>query len=141
MVISARAPPSYSDGMWKQRLAPRLALEPDLIVAYLFGSHGRGTADEGSDVDIGIWLGTTPTRFDDARYGLAADLEEMLGKHVDLVVMNSASPDLIHRILRDGEILVENDRSRRIKLEVQARNQYFDTQPLRAAYRRAVLSR
>jgi hypothetical protein len=64
----------------------------------------------------------------------------MSGKRVDLVVMNSASPDLVHRILRDGELLVERDRSQRIQLEVQARNTYFDTKPLRDAYRRAVLS-
>ena len=127
--------------MWKQRLAARLANEPGLVAAYLFGSQARGTGGVHSDVDVGIWLASRPTRFEDARYALAGELEGLIGKPVDLVVMNSASPDLIHRILRDGEILVDVDRSQRIRFEVHARNQYFDTQPLRDAYRRAALSR
>lgn len=127
--------------MWKERLAERLAREPGLVAAYLFGSQARGTAGERSDVDVGVWLVSAPVRFEDAPYALAGELESMLGKPVDLVVMNSASPDVVHRILRDGELLVERDRKLRIRFEVHARNQYFDTQRLRDAYRRAVLSR
>jgi uncharacterized protein len=77
----------------------------------------------------------TPKRFEDMPFALAGELEALLGQHVDLIVMNSASPDLVHRILRDGELIVEADRSRRIAFEVHARNQYFDTQPLRTSYR------
>jgi len=32
--------------------------------------------------------------------------------------------DLIHRVLRDGILVYEQDRSRRIRFEVQARNAY-----------------
>lgn len=127
--------------MWKERLAARLAADPDLIAAYLFGSQARGTAGAHSDVDVGIWLTSAPARLEDARLDVASELESLVGKPVDLVVMNTAAPDLVHRILRDGELLVERDRGQRIRFEVQARNQYFDTEPLRAAYRRAVLSR
>lgn len=127
--------------MWKERLAERLAREPDVIAVYLFGSQARGTAGNHSDIDVGIWLASTPTRFMDVPYALAGELESILGKPVDLVVMNTASPDLVHRILRDGELLVEHDRKQRIRFEVMVRNQYFDTQHLRDAYRRAVLSR
>lgn len=54
---------------------------------------------------------------------------------VDLVVMNGAPSDLIHRILRDGILLCEPDRSARIAFEVRSRNDYFDLQPARARYR------
>ena len=127
--------------MWRQCLVERLEREPGLIAAYLFGSQGRRTAVEASDVDVGVWLRSTPRRFEDVPFALAGELEALLGKRVDIVIMNSASPDLLHRILRDGQILVDRDRSQRIQFEVQARNRYFDTRPLRDAYRRAALAR
>lgn len=126
--------------MWRQRLVERLTREPGLVAAYLFGSQARGTASETSDIDVGCWFASAPKTLAEAPFGLAAELEGLSGKRVDLVVMNSASPDLVHRILRDGQLLVEHDRRRRIEMEVQARNTYFDTKPLRDAYRRAVLS-
>lgn len=55
---------------------------------------------------------------------------------VDLVVLNAASPDLVHRVLRDGILLLERDRPARIAFEVRARNAYFDLQPVLARYRR-----
>jgi predicted nucleotidyltransferase len=127
----------YTRIVWRERLRDRLVQQPDLVAAYVFGSQARGTANEHSDVDVGIWLGVTPKRFEDVPFALAGELEALLGNHVDLVVMNGASPDLVHRILRDGELIVEADRSRRIAFEVHARNQYFDTQPLRTNYRMA----
>jgi predicted nucleotidyltransferase len=121
--------------VWRERLRDRLIQQPDLVAAYVFGSQARGTANEQSDVDVGIWLPSTPKRFEDMPFALAGELEALLGMHVDLVVMNGASPDLVHRILRDGELIVEGDSRRRIALEVHSRNQYFDTQPLRTSYR------
>ena len=127
--------------MWKDPLAKRLAREPGVLAAYLFGSQARGTASDHSDIDVGILLASPPTSLVDAPFALAEELASTLGKRVDLVVMNTAPPDLVHRILRDGELLVDHDRKHRIRFEVLVRNQYFDTQPLRDAYRRAVLSR
>jgi hypothetical protein len=37
---------------------------------------------------------------------------------------------------RDGDLLVDRDPSRRIRFEVGRRNEYFDLQPIRDAYRR-----
>ena len=77
-----------------------------------------------------------PTTLDDLQLDVAADLERELGVPVDVVILNSAPSDLIHRVLRDSELLVENDRSARIRFEVRARNDYFDLAPVLHAYRR-----
>ena len=37
---------------------------------------------------------------------------------------------------RDGRLVVDRDRSRRIAFEVLARNEYFDLEPVRREYRR-----
>jgi hypothetical protein len=60
-----------------------------------------------------------------------------LGREVDLVVLDHADDELVHRVLRDGARLRDTDRSARIAFEVAARNRFFDMQPVRQAYRRA----
>jgi predicted nucleotidyltransferase len=117
-------------------LVRRLEREPGLIAAYLFGSQARGDARPSSDVDVAIWLEVEPSSFDAYPFELAADLEQALGKHVDLVVLNTAPSDLVHRVLTDGVLLVEKSRSRRVRFEVRARSDYFDMAPIRDAYRR-----
>ena len=51
-------------------------------------------------------------------------------------MLDSQPPDLVHRVLRDGLIVLENNRSTRIRFEVNARNAYFDILPTLRRYRR-----
>jgi uncharacterized protein len=106
-------------------------------VAYLFGSTARGTARADSDVDVAV-LPDRPaeTPLGALRLDLEGDLEGALGRPVQLVVLDRAPADLVHRVLRDGLLLYERDRSRRLAFEVRARNEYFDLQPFYARYRR-----
>lgn len=121
--------------MRKDIIVARLARVEGLVAAYLFGSQARGTADAASDVDVALLLESSPKTLDDLHLDVAADLERELGSPVDVVVLNRATGDLVHRVLRDGELLVDNDRSARIRFEVRARNDYFDLAPIRHAYR------
>jgi len=50
-------------------------------------------------------------------------------------VLNLAPVDLIHRVLRDGKLILEVDRSARVRFEVQKRNEFFDLQPIVRRYR------
>lgn len=111
-----------------------------LVAAYLFGSHASGKATADSDVDVGVLLGTPVDEEGAVLVGplsrLRGELERALEREVDLVDMREAPPDLIHRILRDGVLLIERDPKRRIEFEVQARNAYFDILPYLREYRR-----
>jgi predicted nucleotidyltransferase len=106
------------------------------LAAYLFGSRARGTAAEGSDVDVAVLYAEAPAPGLDG-LDLEADLERALGLPVQLVVLNAAPVDLVHRVLRDGHLLVDRDPGRRIRFEVKARNEFFDLQPTLARYRAA----
>ena len=110
----------------------------ELVCAYLFGSVARGEDQPGSDVDVAVLFREDPPRM---LAGLHLDLADRLtgllgGRHVDLVVLNRAPVDLVHRVLRDGVLLLERDRSARIRFEVRARNEYFDLLPHLHRYRR-----
>lgn len=121
-----------------------LEKRPDVVVAYLFGSAGRGELRPSSDIDVAVLLsadspGSRATTLGSLLPGLQADLQEALHRPVDLVILNQASPDLIHRVLRDSVLLVERDRSARIRFEVRSRNEYFDVLPFLTRYREAAV--
>ncbi len=113
----------------------RLNRVPGLVAAYVFGSRARGNAQPSSDLDLAIWLDETPRTFNDYPFDLGGDLTASLGIPVDVAVLNEAPADLVHRVLRDGSLVTERDRSRRIALEVAARNRYFDMQATWSAIR------
>jgi predicted nucleotidyltransferase len=110
---------------------------PEVVAVYVFGSVARDSAGPASDVDVAVLFHRAPaSTLMGPRLSLEGRLEQALGRPVDLVVLNTASADLVHRVLRDGDLVVDLDRSRRIRFEVARRNEYFDLQPILDAYRR-----
>ena len=92
--------------------ALRELASPEVVSAYLFGSHAEGRAHRESDVDVGVlfrWDLDRAARFD-LRVRLAAELPGRLGaRDVDVVVLNDAPPTLGRRIVLDGERLLCRD--------------------------------
>ena len=135
---NARMGISAADDRLIGQLRVLLDRQPGLACAYLFGSMARGDATVTSDIDLAV-LFEQPTA--DTLQGpvarLRLDLEDALGRPVDLVSIENAPPDLIHRVLRDGILLVDRNPNRRIAFEVRARNDYFDLLPYLNEYRRA----
>lgn len=108
-----------------------------LATAYLFGSVARGTAKPGSDVDVGILYSEEPPRtLKGLGLELQGDLEDLLELPVQVVVLNRAPVDLVIRVLRDGKLLVDRDRSKRIRFEVKSRFEFWDLEPYLKMYRK-----
>lgn len=73
----------------KRRIAPVLERH-GVVRASLFGSIARREADDGSDVDILVEIGGNPGLLELS--ALKLDLEEALGRSVDVVTYGSLHP-------------------------------------------------
>jgi hypothetical protein len=60
---------------------------------------------------------------------------------VQIVILNDAPPDLAHRVLRDGRVVLDRDRASRLRFEVRTRNLHFDLLPALIRHRRRALER
>lgn len=113
------------------------AMPSEVAAVYLFGSQARGNPRPDSDVDLGLlYVNPPPGTLLDQPFLLESELGAALGRPVQCVVMNHAPPDLVHRILREQQLLLDRDPSLRVRFEVAARNRYFDVKPFLDRYRR-----
>jgi len=76
----------------------------DVVRAAIFGSFIRGEMREYSDIDILVEFKGEKSLLDLA--GLKIELEELLGKKVDVLTYNSLHPLLKHKILSEQEIIL-----------------------------------
>ncbi|HHV56759.1 MAG TPA: nucleotidyltransferase domain-containing protein [Firmicutes bacterium] len=70
----------------------------DVALAFLFGSVAKGKATKRSDVDVAVYF-STPYDVQKLRK-LSGELENLLHKDVDLIVLNDANPSLAWSALR-----------------------------------------
>lgn len=107
------------------------------LTVYLFGSRGRDDFHERSDVDVAVLWETKPADpLDALGVTLKGELEDLLHHDVDVVVLNKASVDVAQRVIRDGEIILDRDRSARIRWEVRTRTLFLELLPALREYRR-----
>ena len=112
------------------------AADYGVAAVYLFGSVAADADRADSDIDIAIlYHAAPPSTIDAGPLDLEGTLEQRLGRHVDLIVLNHAPVDLRARVLRQGRLILDADRSVRIRFEVQTRNEAFDFEPVLREYR------
>jgi uncharacterized protein YutE (UPF0331/DUF86 family)/predicted nucleotidyltransferase len=114
------------------RVAAVLDPRPEILDAYVFGSHGRGAAQPHSDVDVAVYVGDRPSA--GSPYGYVADLTSVLmgalgTSALDVVVLNAAPPLLYHRVLRDGVRVLSRDLRATTTREGRALSRYCDYVP------------
>lgn len=97
---------------------------PEILIAYVFGSSKDGTVNEGSDIDIAIYLKENVSSF--MQLKLAAELEDELQMPVDIVVLNKENPLLNYEVLKNGQRLFARDETMRAFVELRIFRNYLD---------------
>jgi predicted nucleotidyltransferase len=115
--------------------------QPDVIVAYLFGSVARGQDSHLSDVDIAMLLqGDLEAEFRLERtLELIADLETFTEGKVQVTMLDQAPPLLAYQVIREGKLLYERTTDERVEFVVRVMKEYFDFKPRFDFYHRLVL--
>lgn len=88
----------------KKQIIPTLRRE-GVLKASIFGSFARGDYNKRSDVDLLIQFGDDKFLLD--LVGLKFDLEEKLGRKVDILTYRSVHPLLKEIIMREQKIIYE----------------------------------
>ncbi|MBI3377666.1 MAG: nucleotidyltransferase domain-containing protein [Nitrospirae bacterium] len=99
----------------------------EVSAVYLFGSTATGSETASSDIDIAILLkrGVNPYK-PDIQLKIMSDLELLLKKRIDVVLLNSADPILEHQIRKHSKVLIDKNPKIRMTYELEARKKYFD---------------
>lgn len=116
----------------KVRLGSFFEGRPEVVFAYLFGSLARGSAGRLSDVDIAIFIDPLCTSQPGAfgyRSDLSAELQSLLEREVDLIILNDAATTLKYRVLRDGSLVYCRSEKERQLFHEQTVARYLDFQP------------
>ena len=78
----------------------RLAAQYGATDVRVFGSVARGEADETSDIDFLVRMNPGRSVFDIG--GLLMDLQDLLGRRVDVVTERGLRPRMRERVLREA---------------------------------------
>lgn len=103
--MAMRRIPSVTLSVQVERLEEFFAGRQEVVLAYLFGSAARDS--HAHDVDIGVWM-REPYSFEKTQR-LWSDLEKLLRKDIDLIIMNEAGPSISWAAMCGRPLLVRDE--------------------------------
>ncbi|MEM9694384.1 MAG: nucleotidyltransferase domain-containing protein [Myxococcota bacterium] len=113
-------------------VASAVAASPAVAAAWVFGSVARNEARPDSDLDVALLLrdpeATAVTCRRDIQ-DLAARLETVSSRRVDLVVLTLRDPIIAQRVLSEGRLVLDADPERRIGFCSNVLARYLDWAP------------
>jgi len=118
-----------------------LQKEKGVLFCYLFGSLAYQNFISKSDVDLAVYLDEKKCKdFSEKKLELISRVSKTLKKDADIVVLNSAPPFLKYVILKEGLLVFESDKEKRVDFELKAINEYFDFKPILEKYHERLLA-
>lgn len=96
-------------------------------MAFLFGSSVTRDVDSANDVDVAVSFARPVSLLEQSE--LAAQLEELVGRAVDVVDLDQASTVLRWEIVRSGVAVCARDPRDVLEFRARVPLEYFDLQP------------
>ena len=119
------------DAALSSRLTERLEREEHVAAAYLLGSAVRGALRPDSDIDIALLPVRGRVVSSEDRLSLAADLEEIAGRPVDVGVLSTANLVYAKEAVAHGVVILERDRTVRARFAMLVLSMYASLQESR----------
>jgi hypothetical protein len=109
------------------RLITALQGRPEVRLAFLFGSAATRGPNAARDVDVAVAFAQPLSLLQQG--ALCAQLEQIVGREIDLVDLDSASTLLRWEVVRSGIVLAARDRRDLVDFRARVPLEYFDLQP------------
>ena len=117
----------------------RLESRWGLDALWVFGSRATGNARANSDWDLGALFKTKPEAVE--LLSARGEFEQIAGVPVDVIDLDRASPVLAHQVAKQGQLLIENNRRRRVDFVAHVPGRYEDLRIIRRGAEQALVER
>lgn len=101
----------------------------DVSLVLMFGSFVRGEMTVDSDIDVGIYFQSSPDFYQ--VNVIKEDLSALLKRDVDVVVLNDASPVIKMQVLKKGILVLEASKNNFSEFYGDTVKQYDDLKQIR----------
>lgn len=127
----------------KSSFNKELAKDNFVIVAYLFGSFAKGNAGKLSDVDVAVLIDYNIPQDDyfHIQIKLINKLEKMIKCNTDVVILNSATPELIHQVIKYGKVIYQRSFNEKIAFEGKSISMYLDIKPFLDFHQKRIIKK
>ncbi len=110
-----------------------------LDALWVFGSRATGNARADSDWDLAALFKTKPDPVE--LLSARGEFEQLADAPVDVIDLDRASPVLAHQVVKQGQLVVENDRRRRVNFVAHVPGRYEDLRIIRRGAEQALVER
>lgn len=105
----------------------------EVVFAYLYGSMARGKENKLSDIDIAVYIDESKKPASGTfgyRSELITELQSLVKREVDLVILSEVSILLAVNILKNGKLLFTKSKKKRIEFHKNIMRKYLDFIPI-----------
>ena len=108
----------------------KLVADYNIELIYIFGSYGKGTNKDNSDLDIAIHIKGESNGF--IKLDILDELVGILNREdIDLVILNSVDTELQFQVIKYGKLIYMKDLITKVIFESNVMNRYMDMEYFR----------